>query len=103
MTALSVHVSDEILNDGKKLAFSTEANAGVASRGNLTKMSALREDNSMFKQGIPSNFLAVMTATVVWMERRSMTVLPIPRIFWMLLRTAGFLSPVWMRMKKERT
>lgn len=64
MTALSVHVSDEILNDGKKLAFSTEANAGVASRGNLTKMSALREDNSMFKQGIPSNFLAVMTATV---------------------------------------
>lgn len=64
MTALNIQVSTDILNDGKKLAFSTEPNAGVAARENLTKMSALREDNSMFKQGIPSNFLAVMTATI---------------------------------------
>lgn len=64
MTALNIQVSNDILNDGKKLAFSTEPNAGVAARENLTRMSALREDNSMFKQGIPSNFLAVMTATI---------------------------------------
>lgn len=64
MTALNVNVSDDILEDGKKLAFSADPNAGVAAYDNLTKLSALREDNSMFKQGIPSNFLAVMTATI---------------------------------------
>lgn len=64
MTALNVVVSEEVLNDGKLLACSLEANSGVAAYENLQKMSALREDNSMFKQGIPSNFLAVMTATI---------------------------------------
>ncbi|WP_455056864.1 flagellar hook-associated protein FlgK [Jutongia sp.] len=64
MTALNVQVSKDVLSDGKKLALSTEANAGVASNDNLNKLSALREDNSMFRQGMPSNFLAVMTAAV---------------------------------------
>jgi flagellar hook-associated protein 1 FlgK len=36
----------------------------VAAYENLQEMSALREDNSMFKQGTPTNFLAVMVATV---------------------------------------
>jgi flagellar hook-associated protein 1 FlgK len=64
MTALNAVVSSEVLDDGKLLAFSKEANLGVASYENLDAMSALREDNTMFKQGIPSNFLAVMVATV---------------------------------------
>lgn len=64
MTALNVQVSEDVLSDGKKLAFSTEANAGVASFDNLSRFSALREDNTMFKQGMPSNFLAIMTAAV---------------------------------------
>jgi flagellar hook-associated protein 1 FlgK len=64
MTALNAVVSSDVLDDGKLLAFSTEQNSGVAAYGNLAAMSALREDNSMFKEGIPSNFLAVMVATV---------------------------------------
>jgi flagellar hook-associated protein 1 FlgK len=64
MTALNVVVAEDVLDDGKLLAFSNDPDAGVASSTNLEKMSALREDNSMFKQGTPSNFLAVMVATV---------------------------------------
>jgi flagellar hook-associated protein 1 FlgK len=64
MTALNAVVSSDVLDDGKLLAFSTEQNSGVAAYENLAAMSALREDNSMFKEGIPSNFLSVMVATV---------------------------------------
>jgi flagellar hook-associated protein 1 FlgK len=64
MTALNVVVSSAVQEDGKLLAFSKEANAGVAAYDNLDAMSALREDDTMFKQGIPTNFLAVMVATV---------------------------------------
>jgi flagellar hook-associated protein 1 FlgK len=64
MTALNAVVADDVLDDGKLLAFAKEANAGVAAYENLQEMSALREDNSMFKQGTPTNFLAVMVATV---------------------------------------
>jgi flagellar hook-associated protein 1 FlgK len=46
------------------LALADDPNAGVASYENLTKMSALREDNSLIKQGTPTDFLAVMVATV---------------------------------------
>jgi flagellar hook-associated protein 1 FlgK len=64
MTALNVVVASDVQEDGKLLAFSKEANTGVAAYENLDAMSALRENNSMFKQGTPSNFLAVMVATV---------------------------------------
>jgi flagellar hook-associated protein 1 FlgK len=64
MTALNAVVSSDVLDDGKLLAFSTEQNSGVAAYENLAAMSALREDNSMFKQGTATNFLAVMVATV---------------------------------------
>lgn len=64
MTALNVVVSKELMEDEKKLALSLKENNGVASYENLTRMSGLREDNTMFKQGIPSNFLSVMVATI---------------------------------------
>jgi flagellar hook-associated protein 1 FlgK len=64
MTALNVVVAEDVLDDGKLLALADDPNAGVASYENLTKMSALREDNSLFKQGTPTDFLAVMVATV---------------------------------------
>ncbi len=64
MTALNVKVSENVMGDVKKLALSMKENDGVASYENLTRMSALREDDSMFKQGIPTDFLAIMVASV---------------------------------------
>lgn len=70
MTALNAVVSADLLGDGKKLACASVAGAGVSEGGNLVKMSALREDNSMFKQGTAGSFLAVVVATVGVDERK---------------------------------
>lgn len=66
MTALHASVSNEVLGDGKLLASASASvvNVGVAEGGNLEKMTALREDTTMFKQGTPASFLSVVVATV---------------------------------------
>lgn len=64
MTALNAVVGKEILGDPNMLACSTTAGDGVAKSDNLHRMSALREDNTMFKQGTAKSFLAVIVATV---------------------------------------
>ncbi|MBO5483698.1 MAG: flagellar hook-associated protein FlgK [Lachnospiraceae bacterium] len=64
MTALHATVSNDVLGDGNKLACSSEPNSGVSNGENLKKLAAIREDDSMFKQGAPSSFLAVLVATV---------------------------------------
>mgnify|MGYP004467371869 CR=1 FL=1 len=64
MTALSAVVSEDVQGDASLLATSTDASSGVSNGANLTYMTALREDSTMFKQGAPGSFLAVITATV---------------------------------------
>ncbi len=64
MTALHATVSNALLEDGKLLAASGVPNGGVSEGTNLEKMTALRDDKTMFKQGAPGSFLSVVVATV---------------------------------------
>lgn len=64
MTALHATVSDALMEDGKMLASAGIPNSGVSEGTNLEKMTALREDKTMFKQGAPGSFLTVVVATV---------------------------------------
>lgn len=65
MTALNATVAKAMIGDGKLLACSTSPDASLVEQGlNLERMTTLREDTSMFKQGAPGSFLAVITATI---------------------------------------
>ena len=67
MTGSNFAANQELVKDGKLLAAATKdptKASGVAEGGNLKKMIALQEDNTMFKQGTPTSFLQVMTASV---------------------------------------
>lgn len=64
MSALYATVSTELAEDGKLLAAASVAGAGVSEGVNLEKMTALRDDKTMFKQGAPTSFLSVIVATV---------------------------------------
>ena len=67
MTGSNFAANQELVKDGKLLAAATKDPtkvSGVAEGGNLKKMIALQEDNTMFKQGTPTSFLQVMTASI---------------------------------------
>lgn len=64
MTALSCAVSTELMSDSKLLACNSKGGEGVSEGGNLLKMLKIREDNTMFKQGTASSFIAVVVTTV---------------------------------------
>ncbi len=66
MTAMNFAISSALESDGKKLACASDnpmTTSGVSEGGNLDRMVALRENNTIFKQGTPANFLAVLVAT----------------------------------------
>lgn len=65
MTALNAVVAKDMLGDGKLLACSTSSDSSLVEQGlNLERMTKLREDATMFKQGPPGSFLGVITATI---------------------------------------
>lgn len=67
MTALLYAANTDIVNDGTLFACASldpNSKTGVSEGGNLELLAALQKDTTMFKQGTPSSFLQVMTATV---------------------------------------
>ncbi|MCI5587469.1 MAG: flagellar hook-associated protein FlgK [Lachnospiraceae bacterium] len=67
ITAMLFTANKEIVNDGTLLACASrdlQKESGVSEGGNLNLLVGLQSDVYMFKQGKPSSFLQVMTATV---------------------------------------
>lgn len=67
ITALHFAAKNSIVKDGSLLACASADptnKTGVSEGGNLDLMSALENSNKMFKQGSPTGFLQVMTATI---------------------------------------
>lgn len=64
MTAATASIDSKILWDGNLLACSDTYNGGISNGDNLLRMSALRDDKTMFLEGEPASFLKVLTSTV---------------------------------------
>ena len=67
ITAMYFTANQDIVNDGTLIACASrdpKYESGVSEGGNLELLAGLQSDVYMFKQGTPSSFLQVMTATV---------------------------------------
>lgn len=64
LTAANFTISDEFSGDPRKLALSSDVNAGVENKDILDKLMKLKDDSTMFKQGTPSSFFQTMVAEV---------------------------------------
>lgn len=66
VTAARFQANKDVVKDGRLIAAAkySQDKTGISESGNLDKLVALQNDQNIFKQGTPTAFLQIMTATV---------------------------------------
>ena len=66
VTAARFQANKDVIKDGRLIAAAkySQDKTGISESGNLDKLVALQNDQNIFKQGTPTAFLQIMTATV---------------------------------------
>lgn len=64
LTAANFNVSNTIYNDPGKIVTGTDVTNGVENNDILSKLLALKDDKSMFKQGTPGSFFQTLVAEI---------------------------------------
>ena len=66
VTAARSQANKDVVKDGRLIAAAkySQDKTGISESGNLDKLVALQNDQNIFKQGTPTAFLQIMTATV---------------------------------------
>lgn len=66
VTAARFQANKNVVKDGRLIAAAkySQDKTGISESGNLDKLVALQNDQNIFKQGTPTAFLQIMTATV---------------------------------------
>ena len=66
VTAARFKANKDVVKDGRLIAAAkySQDKTGISESGNLDKLVALQNDQNIFKQGTPTAFLQIMTATV---------------------------------------
>ena len=66
VTAARFQANKDVVKDGRLIAAAkySQDKTGISESGNLDKLVALQNDQNIFKQGTPTAFLKIMTATV---------------------------------------
>lgn len=66
VTAARFQANEDVIKDGRLIAAAKypQEKTGISESGNLDKLVALQNDQNIFKQGTPTAFLQVMTATI---------------------------------------
>ena len=66
VTAARFQANKDVVKDGRLIAAAkySQDKIGISESGNLDKLVALQNDQNIFKQGTPTAFLQIMTATV---------------------------------------
>lgn len=66
MTAARFQANEKVVKDGRLIATAKypQEETGISESGNLDRLVALQNDQNVFKQGTPTAFLQIMTATI---------------------------------------